>query len=1187
MADATGYKFPILSSDGTTTTTVSTPVFAANNNGPGYLWACGYSYLGTGTVPTSTKYSSPVQIGALTTWKSVSGARYSGAAVGNDGTLWTWGTNDYGQLGRGNTINYSSPVQVGLLTNWSQVSCGYVTNYAIKTDGTLWTWGYNLQGQMGNGTITPYSSPVQIGALTNWSQVSSGGGYHVAAIKTDGTLWAWGRYNHGQLGNGVSNVSAGVGYSSPVQIGALTNWSQVSCGYAYTMAVKTNGTLWGCGYNRYGQLGDGSRTYFSSPIQIGALTNWKQVSSSYSTTAAVKTDGTLWAWGWDGYKQFGDNGTFTGLAASSPIQMGALTTWNQVSMGLHNAAAIKTDGTLWTWGENGYGELGNGTVTSYSSPIQVGLVTNWNSVFASYYKMFAISNPATYTTSTVNNPIVDMADVFVNKNQWYNSGLWSWGRGIYGKLGNNANNDYSSPIQVGSLTNWKQVSAGAFHAMALKTDGTLWTWGYNNLGQLGTVSGSYYSSPIQIGPLTNWKQISAGAQTTAATKTDGTLWAWGYNNYGQLGNGTNGINYFSPIQIGALTNWKQVSCGYNTAAVKTDGTLWTWGRNNLGQLGYEVPVFGVNAVYSPVQVAGGSTWSNTAFDTQPLVISSAGQHAGSIRTDGTLWMWGGSNFGHGVLGNGTTIAYSSPIQIGSLTNWKQISFNYFHTMAIKTDGTLWGWGNNNSGMLGNGTQPYSSPVQIGSLTNWKQVATGYTSSVAVKTDGTLWTWGNNTYGTLGITPQVTYSSPIQVGLLTNWSQVTSAMYAVGAIKTDGTLWTWGDGRMGNLGNGGIGYVYSPIQIGTLTNWKQIAMGYYTSMAVKTDGTLWGWGNNQNGQLGNGTTAYYSSPIQIGSATNWKQVACGGQGFTAAIKTDGTLWTWGYGLGGALGQGSTTQFNTPTQLGLLTNWSHVYCTLDSIYATNNNNYLYASGPNNFGSLGAPSTLIGDSSSPIQVGSLTNWKQVSTVYFITVAIKNDGTLWAWGGNAVGGLGNGTASVYYSSPIQIGSLTNWKQVSTSGSHTMAIKTDGTLWGWGYNGAHGSLGVNSASTDYSSPVQVGSLTNWKQVSANYVTTSAVKTDGTLWTWGYNYSGSLGNGTTIHYSSPVQIGALTNWSQVATGESSMAAIQAPDLELAQYVPGIPTGVTVTTINSTAVSVSFTAPTYNGNSPITSYEVSY
>jgi len=188
--------------------------------------------------------------------------------------MWAWGSGGSGRLGLGNTTDYSSPKQIGALTTWSKIAAASSTSAAIKTDGTLWSWGYNYYGNVGDGTTIYRSSPVQIGALTTWSSIDGGDGYTLA-IKTDGTLWSWG-YNttYGNLGDGTT-----ISKSSPVQVGALTNWSMVSAGNLTSAAIKTDGTLWTWGANGSGSLGLGNTTHRSSPVQVGSSTTWYSVAA--------------------------------------------------------------------------------------------------------------------------------------------------------------------------------------------------------------------------------------------------------------------------------------------------------------------------------------------------------------------------------------------------------------------------------------------------------------------------------------------------------------------------------------------------------------------------------------------------------------------------------------------------------------------------------------------------------------------------------------------------------------------------------------------------------------------------------------------------------------------------------------------------------------------------------------------
>jgi alpha-tubulin suppressor-like RCC1 family protein len=342
--------------------------------------------------------------------------------------------------------------------------------------------------------------------------------------------------------------------------------------------------------------------------------------------------------------------------------------------------------------------------------------------------------------------------------------------------------------------------------------------------------------------------------------------------------------------------------------------LWIWGGNSYGELGTN----DTTDRSTPVTTfAGGSNWKS---------VSGGSSHTSAIKTDGTLWVWGGNRFGEAGVNSlyGSGAALPTPVTtFAGGTNWKQVDYGGFHQSAIKTDGTLWTWGLN----------IHNSQIQVpteefGGSTNWKQVSASQRYfRAAIKTDGTLWTWGENAYtnGVLGTNDTTNRSTPVTTFAGgTNWKQVSCGTAHIAAIKTDGTLLTWGRNTNGQLGVNDTTNRSTPVPtFDGGTNWKQVSTGGGHTIAIKTDGTLWTWGSNGSGQLGVNDTTNRNTPVTtFAGGTNWKQVSCNSS-HTAAIKTDGTLWTWGNNTYGQLGINDTTQRNTPvTTFAGGTNWKQV-------------------------------------------------------------------------------------------------------------------------------------------------------------------------------------------------------------------------------------------------------------------------
>lgn len=358
---------------------------------------------------------------------------------------------------------------------------------------------------------------------------------------------------------------------------------------------------------------------------------------------------------------------------------------------------------------------------------------------------------------------------------------------------------------------------------------------------------SYFFSNAQC-----YESLTFGGAHTTAKKADGTLWGWGFGSWGELSS-TNETEP-NPIQLGTANNWNKVYNGaINTFAIKNNGTLWGCGNNTHGALGV----------------------------------------------------------------NSTTQYFTSFQQITTATNWVKVAPSYHFAIALKADGTIWAWGQNDYYQTGNApaTAQQLFPIQVGTATDWVDIATGTDrTAFAIKANGTIWGWGANDSSIIVSGSSTTsVSTPTQVGTDTDWVKMSVGGGHILAQKQDGTLWSWGGGDC--LGVGGTPSVTNiPQQIST-DSWKSFSAGSGTSAGVKADGTLWVWGFNGQGQLGDGTTTNRLVPTQIGTDTNWATVHDRNFGTNMATKTDGSIWYWGLNYYGEFGNGISYDMNvymTPTQ-----------------------------------------------------------------------------------------------------------------------------------------------------------------------------------------------------------------------------------------------------------------------------------
>ena len=358
-------------------------------------WGAG-GLLGDGTTTSRSRY---VDIGAGNNVVGVA-AGYApkfghGLEVRSDGTVWAWGDNRFGQLGDGTTTTRLAPVQVTGLAGVTQVAGGCVHSLALRSDGTVWAWGDNSVGELGRGTVTGVEvTPAPVSGLAGVTKISAGCGFSLA-LRSDGTVWAWGYDSVGQLGDGSTANSA-----VPVKITGVSQVTGISAGWDSAVAVVAGGaSVWTWGGNDDGQLGDGTLAGHTAPVRVTQLGTVHiagvaagGASEGGEFAAVLGTDGSVWAWGNDTLGQLGN------APASTPVTrpvntIGAGSGITQISAGLVNMVALKSDGTVLAWGDNDFGALGNGTTTSVAGPVRVTGLTGATQVAAGAEAGFAVHVP--------------------------------------------------------------------------------------------------------------------------------------------------------------------------------------------------------------------------------------------------------------------------------------------------------------------------------------------------------------------------------------------------------------------------------------------------------------------------------------------------------------------------------------------------------------------------------------------------------------------------------------------------------------------------------------------------------------------------------------------------------------------------------------------------------------------------
>ncbi len=685
------------------------------------------------------------------------------------------------------------------------------------------------------------------------------------------------------------------------------------------LALKENGEVWAWGANDEEQLGQpNSQKHSLAPIQITLPAKRKaiQVSGGERHSLVLLDDHTVLSFGGNREGQLGREG-------KSPSVIDGLTNITAISAGGRHSLVLKKDGTVWAFGSNCFGQLGDGTRTQQTKAVQIQ----------------GINHPEA-------NPVVAVAAGLESSYALTQEGtVLAWGANSSGQLGDGSKTDSPSPVAVKNLSGIIAIVAGYHFAGALKNDGTVWSWGVRSPKQGERKDRDSASPPQQVVEITDAIRIAAGSEHIAIVRLDGSMWTLGSNSKGQLAveKAWPGSMMTSPQASVLKSDVEKVTAGIDsTYALKKDGTISAFGSFQCGQMGD-----GSFSHATPVQMYEERGASK---------IACGASHSVVLRADGSVGWLGFYNTHNPSVEEQNPHDPSYQLKIlSSLGNIIQVASGDQHTVALRSDGTVWAYGMGNKGQLGNSKFESSMmPVQVAEITGAKAVAAGGDSSLAIISDDSVVTWGSNNFGQLGDGTTMDRSVPVAISKLT---QVTAAAmgkdHALLIRKEDGTVWIWGDNKDEQLVGNKTPILSVPQQVPGLSHVKAVAAGEGFSLALLENKSVVAWGVNHFGQLGLGDTPLHSTPTAIPHLTDVEQIAAGSSHVIARLK-NGTLKAWGSNDLGQVGDGTFTNQLSPVAVKELTSITDISAGKSHSFAVRGDHTAWSWGNNANEQLGVSAT-----------------------------------------------------------------------------------------------------------------------------------------------------------------------------------------------------------------------------------------
>jgi alpha-tubulin suppressor-like RCC1 family protein len=691
----------------------------------------GYECVGDVCVPTD-----PVPPACS---QSISAGGAHSCSVRNDGSVWCWGANEFGQLGDGTATSAEQPVQVVGVTNAVAVGAGELFSCALDDMGQVFCWGNNSAGQLGDGTNSDSRTAVAVRDLTGVAQLSVGAD-HTCVVKSDGSVACWGSNDDGQLGDGSMTAR-----STPIAVASLAGVREVSAGNDLTCAALMDGSAQCWGENNEGELGVGDTEAHPQPTPVLTVSGVEHVAAGDDLACFLNGDGFVRCSGLNDEGQLGDG---TQTSSSSPV--GTLIPLGGVAIdaGARHACVVDKLDQTWCWGYGGDGRLLDATNQPRLIPVR-GIVED----------VAAISAGNEHTC------VLDHAGA-----------IRCAGFNRRGQLGDGRPVTSGEPVVVDGVTDAVAIVAGARHTCAAQADGKVMCWGENDDGEAG--NGSYIgqqSVPHVVFGISHPKQMVAGDEHTCAWLEDDSTFCWGDNERGQLGNGT-------------TTSSAQPRAVFGIGATPT--------------------ALSVGDDASCALIAGGASCWGEGFDSTPVSvadvvdISRGDAHVCAVNADKTVACYGDND--NYQLGDGTQTMQVAPgVPAEGITNAVEVLTRGDSSCAVLGDGTARCWGLNADGRLGVGNTNYQihTPTAIMGLSDVMKLAMGWEASCALKSDGTVWCWGANYFGQVGDASYQMRSAPVQIAGLSGVKDVASGGSHSCAIGGDGKVVCWGLGASGQLGNG--------------------------------------------------------------------------------------------------------------------------------------------------------------------------------------------------------------------------------------------------------------------------------------------------------------------------------------------------------------------------------------------------